>query len=115
MISGQKNVAISENISGNGTTTSDNFSLPSGSDGLILQCVASNRNDGSFTAELEHSPDGVNFKSAGITAALAADGLEFIRLDDSLFHIMRIKLVASAVTTGADLLCALSYHNRKQG
>jgi len=109
MVSGSKHVAQSAStVDSNGTTSSETFSLASGSKGLILLLSVSDRVDGSFQAELFHSPDGENFASLGSTAALSANGIaSFIVPDSATFHNFKIELTASSTTSGATVETAL--------
>ena len=113
MVTGGKLVLLSQNVSADGTITSSAKSLNPGDKNLILTTKVSNRTDGSYALEIEHSPDGVNWLSLGTVSGLAADGIAITRISDSSFHILRAKLTASAVTTGADVECSISFtHSR---
>lgn len=108
MVSGSKEVAISQAI-GTNDTFSGSFSLPNGNKGLMLLLKSNDFTDGSYTAELFHSPDGVNFASLGSTAALTAAGMQFLAISASSFHVFRIDVTSTGVTTGATIEAALCH------
>lgn len=109
MVTGSKQVLLSEAIAANGLTTSKASGLQPGSKNLILLTTVSNYTDGSYALEIEHSPDGQNWFSLGTVATLSAAGAAFTRITDSCFHLFRAKLTASAVTSGADVECSIAH------
>lgn len=112
MVTGEKRVGINSTITANGTTTAD-FSLQMGARSLIVCCEASNLTDGSYTVKLQHSPDGVTFEDVGsATAALTADGFKIVRISETTLPILRLELTASAVTTGADIICSVYFSSK---
>ena len=110
MVSGSKQVAISQLIDSDVITTSSSFSLENGAKGLILVCKSDSYTDGSFTAELEESPDGTAWFSLGSAPALAAAGAQLFKVTaSSTFHVFRIKITSTGTTSGAELEAALHY------
>ena len=99
MVLGQKLVGFNETIASNGTFYKKGSVQKS--EELILVLKVEDRTDGTYNLELEHSPDGDNWASLGSTAALSANGMVFLRISLSSFHIFRFKLTSSAVTSGA--------------
>lgn len=109
MVTGSKQVLISEDIAANGNTTSNAVEIQPGSKNLILLTTVSNRTDGTYALDIEHSPDGVNWISLGTVAGLSLNGMAFTRVTDSSFHLFRAVLTSSAVTIGATLECSIMY------
>lgn len=99
MILGQKAIGISQAITADGVLQSS-VSIQK-SEQLILVLQVENRIDGTYTLELEHSPDGVSFKSLGSLTPLSANGMEILNITVPTFHIFRFKLTSASVTSGA--------------
>jgi hypothetical protein len=109
MVTGSSEVFINQAVTADGDILSANKSLPAGSKNLILLTKVSDFTDGSYVLEIEHSPDGVNFASYGVVPAQAADGISYLEIDDSAFHIFRAKLTSSGVTVGASVQCSVQF------
>lgn len=99
MVLGQKAIGFSQAVEADGTFYSS-VSIQK-SEQLILVLQVSDRVDGTYNLELEHSPDGVSYKSLGSVTALSADGMETLAITVPTFHLFRFKLVSSSVTDGA--------------
>ena len=108
MVTGSKQVLLSEAISANGTTTTSSSALPPGSKNLILLLTISDHTAGSFDLTVEHSPDGINWETLGTVATASADGIEFTRITDSSFHLFRAVLIASG-GANATVECAIAH------
>ena len=92
------------------TTTGNAFSIHSHSQGGILVSTVSSRTDGTFTATLQHSRDGVNWtnvlddeNAALAGAAQSADGTVYKQLISTavLFPYIRASILSSSTTSGA--------------
>jgi hypothetical protein len=110
MVSGSKQVAFSQLIDSDTTTISPLFSLENGAKGLILVCKSDSYTDGSFTAELEESPDGITWFSLGSASALSSASAQMLKIADGpKFHVFRIKVVSTGTISGADIEASLHY------
>jgi len=110
MVTGSKLVLIPQSTVDTDTaTTGDAFSLTPGSSNLILVTEVSDRTDGTYALEVEHSPDGVNWLSLGTVAGILANGIAITRITDSAFHLFRAILTSTVTTDGADVSCYISF------
>lgn len=92
-------------ITANGATTSAPLkNIDRYFEDLILVLEVSSRTDGTYTAKLQHSPDGTNWLDAkALSTPLSANGVSIEAVDVPVFDCLRIVVTASSVTTGADV------------
>jgi hypothetical protein len=96
--------AFTKAITGNGTSTSDPKDIGAYSTGLVLTGRLSNFTDGSYVVTLQHSIDGGStWVDVTSMTALAAAGGGYKSVTDYVISLVRLKVVASTVTTGATI------------
>ncbi len=110
MAAGQLKQLHDETISADGTTFSDPKSLPLFAVEVIGTCTVSSRVDGTYTVTIQHSPDGSNWHDLILIAAVSSDSQEIAFAATAAFPHTRAKIVASSVTSGADVRVDL-HHN----
>jgi len=106
-------------IAADTTTTGDEFILHPHAREIIIESIVSSRTDGTFTATLQHSPDGTTFtnvlmadgSTAFAGAAQSANGtvFKFLLKNTPIFQRVRISILSSSTTSGATVECNL-YH-----
>ena len=97
-------------ISGDGDTLSNLFALPRSAEGAYLEFNVSSRTDGSYVLTLQHSPDGTNWYDVQAMGAVTADGQTLLKITETdIFYKTRLKVTASAVTTGATVNAVIHY------
>ena len=102
MVAGSKKLLDQGAIAVDGSTNGETISLQAGSKNLMVLIEVSGRTDGSFTAKLQHSPDGAVWFDLQTTAAVTTNTSQFADITASnTFHLFRSVVTASAVTTGA--------------
>jgi hypothetical protein len=68
--------------------------------------------DGSFSAVVEHSPDGVNWETIATLPALSANGIQVVEVTATVFPKVRARLTVAGATLGAKIECSL-LHGKK--
>lgn len=110
-IVGRKQELIADTaVVANGDTLSSEFKLAEQDKGQYIELNVSNYVDGSYVATLQHSPDGTNWYDLTSTDSLTANG-QTIKLEaiDTIMFKVRLKITASAVTSGATVSAKLHY------
>lgn len=89
-------------ITADGTYLSDPKNVEQDSNQFVLATVVASRTDGSYITTLQHSVDGgTTWADVDSTSAQAANGAVTKSVTANVISIIRLKIVASAVTTGA--------------
>ena len=115
MVAGSKKLLDELAITANGDSLGEAVSLQNGAKNLMILIEVAGLTDGSFVARLQHSPDGFTWFDLDVTAALTANGSQFIAITaSSTFHIFRSKITASAVTTGATSVKTFLVHTENR-
>lgn len=115
MVAGSKKLLDDREITTDDSFNGKSIELQSGAKNLIILLEISGYTDGSYTAKLQHSPDGVNWFDLNTTGALAADGAQFIAISaSSTFHLFRSVVTSTGVTTGATSVKAFLVHTENR-
>ena len=105
-----KELSAAAVIAADGTTYSEEFTLPTDAKEIYFQSVISSRTDGTFTLTLEHSLDGTNWYTYVANAAQSADGsiIGTYTANPIAGHV-RVKILAASTTTGATVQASIYY------
>ena len=113
------NERLKNNINQAIIATSDVYSAPGDlaphHNDLILFCIVSGYTDGTYTATLQHSPDGVVWEDVASCAGLAAAGMATKVISTQTFNKVSLKMAAAAIALGGatSVQVGLAYSTKK--
>jgi len=99
-------------ITTNATTLGSVFTLPLGSTDIFYAHTVTGRIDGTFTATLAYSQDGIFFVNFTASGPISSNATILRALTGPFFSYVRIQIVSGSVTSGATNSIILAYDMR---
>jgi len=93
---------FTQSITADGTYVSDAKDIEQYSIHLVLAAITTDLTDGSYVVTLQHTPDaGTNWVDVDSLTAITTEKAATKSIADHVISIIRLKVVATSVTTGA--------------
>lgn len=108
------NTLAAQVIDSDTTTNGTTLQLPAWATNVWLESIVSARTDGTFTAKLQHSPDGTNWFDNGTATAQSTDSTQVKAATANGLMYVRAVVTSASTTDGATVQLNIWYGDNKE-